>query len=1029
MKLSKKLITCLLVLFSTVFLFTTVPLATSAEAPVWSDIQVAEEYYMGDVFAVPERTLTVGGVQCTNVYSIVTTPTGNATLNKAITLSEAGKYKLAYTGVVNGRTYKTEQTIQVYAKVARLSSNNSSFWYGKNEEYSKNTSGLNVSLAFGDTLNFDTVIDLRYATKNDSIIKFFCTPEFMGQVDMEVINIVLTDIENPNNYLRIKIHDYHNGIRYPSSYALAGGEGQALKGWEESWKRLHVNNEWGTPFRHTFFGIDNDIAWYDGKVDTDPFNKDTYVDEKGVTRYYMDDTYGDIRYDAEEKAVYVKSVADSNVTKVMDLDDPEYFGTNLWGGFTSGRVKMEIYCEQYENLLANFCIFHVRGLDLSKGVSSDETPPDIKVLYPEVGTKIPTAKVGYYYPIFDTETSDNFFNSLDEKISVWYKESESAKFSVEIKDGAFKVDKEGTYIIRYKVTDGYGNISIEEVEVEATTTVPGITLTLGSGAQTNINTGSHIDTVNATYSGGTGNLVLTYSYTFNDGERVPITKKGFTTDKAGTYKVYYTVTDYIGQTAEDFITVTVTDSDKPVFGQPPVLEKTYISGSRYYLDDYYATVYSNGTMEQVLTTVTVTDSTGTRTVGAEGFVPTVANSGDNITLTYTATHGGNTETKVMTVPVIIAVNGSIDVGNYFITDGVTLTKESDYTTVTPTSENGGFTFIRAMSVETITMAIDTFAANSSMSGIRFILEDSKDNDISVTVDVLNRGDTTAYRIGDRVYNFTPQTGFNKSSTFTIKAIQDEILLNDIPLSVKTSDSGKPFKGFTSGYAYLSFEFIGASTDGTALVHLTNICGQPITSGKRDKVAPRIFITEDLNYTVDKGAYVNVPKAISDDVLCPNVEFTVSVKNSSGAYLSDIHGVTLNAVPAGVNYTFQVTAYGQYSIIFNYKDSNNQSGSTPISVNVEDSEPPSINFTDVFKETIKKGEVIIIPDFTVSDNKTAASNITKALYIRTSDGLLVTLSGTSNSLKTKNTGVYQILISVGDESGNILLYRKNITVTN
>ena len=1018
MKLSKKFITCLLVLFSTVLLFTTVPLATSAEAPVWSDIQVAEEYSMGDVLTVPDRTLTVGGVQCANVYSIVTTPSGNATLNKAVTLSEAGKYKLAYTGVVNGRTYKTEQSIQVYAKVARLSSDNSSSWYGKNEEYSKNTSGLNVSLAFGDTLTFDTVIDLRYATKNDSIIKFFCTPEFRKQVDMEVINIVLTDIENPNNYLRIKIHDYHNGILYPSSYALAGGEGQALKGWEEGWQRLHVNNEWGTPFRHTFFGWDREIAW-----DTD--NKDIFNKDD-----YMDDTYADIRYDAEEKAVYVKSVAESTVTKVMDLDDPNYFGTNLWGGFTSGRVKMEIYCEQYENLLANFCIFYVKDTpNLAENKSSDTLPPDVNILYPEVGTKIPTAKVGYYYPIFGTETSDNFFNSLDEKISVWYKESESAKFSVEVKDGAFKVDKAGTYIIRYKVTDGYGNVTIKEVEVEATTTVPPISLTLGSGGQTDINTGSHVNIVNATYSGGTGNLVLTYSYTFNDGERIPITKKGFTTDKAGTYKVYYTVTDYVGQIAEDSITVNVTDSDKPVFGQPPIVEKTFVSGSRYYLDDYYATVYDNGSMEQVLTTVTVTDSNGIRAVGADGFVPVVANSGDTVKLTYTATYNGKTNSTEVVVPAIIAVNGSIDIKNYFITHGVTMTKADNYTVITPTEETGGFTFIRAMSVETVTMAIDTFAAYSNLSGIRFVIEDSKDSDISVTVDVLNKGSVTAYRIGDRVYNFTPQTGFHQSSTFTIKVIRDEVFLNDIPLSVKNSDSGKPFRGFTSGYAYVSFEYIGASTDGTALVNLTNICGQPITSAKRDKVIPRIFITEDLNYTVDKGAYVNVPKAVVDDVICPNVEFTVSVKNSSGAYLTDIHGVSLNAVPAGGNYTFQVTDYGQYSIIFNYKDSNNQSGSTPISVNVEDSEPPTINFTDVFKETIKKGDVIIIPDFTVSDNKTAASNITKALYIRTSDGLLVTLSGNSNSLKTKNTGVYQILISVGDESGNILLYRKNITVTN
>ena len=204
MRLSKKIFTCLLVLFSSVLLLSTVGVMTktssvSADSVIWSDIQVEDQYYLGDGFAVPARTLTVNGTPCAKVYSIITSPSGNATLKDSIIFSEAGKYKLAYTGVVNNKTYKTEQTIQVFAKVAKVSSENSNFWYGKNEEYSKNTSGLNVTLSYGDTLYFESTMDLRNVTKYDSLVKIFFTPEIRRQLDMEVLNIVFTDIEDPNN--------------------------------------------------------------------------------------------------------------------------------------------------------------------------------------------------------------------------------------------------------------------------------------------------------------------------------------------------------------------------------------------------------------------------------------------------------------------------------------------------------------------------------------------------------------------------------------------------------------------------------------------------------------------------------------------------------------------------------------------------------------------------------------------------------------------------------------------------------------
>lgn len=82
----------------------------------------------------------------------------------------------------------------------------------------------------------------------------------------------------------------------------------------------------------------------------------------------------------------------------------------------------------------------------------------------------------------------------------------------------------------------------------------------------------------------------------------------------------------------------------------------------------------------------------------------------------------------------------------------------------------------------------------------------------------------------------------------------------------------------------------------------------------------------------------------------------------------------------------------------------------------------------FAESVKIGDVIVIPDFTVTDNVTAAEELRIAKYVLTADGRLIELTGTSNAFRPAMAGEYEVRIIAVDAAGNIAMVRQIVTVT-
>ena len=961
---------------------------TPASAAEWNDIALQAEYSYGEKLNVPARTLSAGG-QTAKASSVLSYPDGSSTLKTETTLDMTGVYTLAYTAEIGGRIYKTEESFRVYDDMARVGEG-SCVSYGRHPLSSRD--GLSVSLAQGDTLRFSPLIDLNASTKDDPIVEMFVTPKKQGTLDFEKIVFTLTDAENPDCFLKISGRQSSDGIRYPYTYFLAGGNGQPMEGWEQSHNKLHVDNEWGSPAEHSFYG---------------------YYPERPSAS--LDETRISIRYDAETRSVY----AGNNF--VIDLDSSKYY-TKLWDGFTSGKVRLSVSADVYSAATADFVVTYVKDVDLAAEKLVDSAAPEISLNMPY--ETAPVAKVGLTYPVPAASAKDEYSGDCEVEVGVWYDFSSENALTVPIEDGKFKAEREGKYAVVYKSCDRQGNEAKRIVWVDAKKDVPAVSLDVPeAGRVTEASAGEFVPLAEATATGGSGDVKI-YVRAIFDSEEIFVEKEGFRPQEAGTYTIEYSAVDYIGQTAKKSYTLTVKNGNVPIFAEAPVLPLYYISGSEYAAPKVYAYDYSSGTPEKVEAKLTVTDANGTREAG-ERFTPAVLKSGDEVTLVFRA---GKAE-LVKKIKAIRPYEADgermrLKLENYLVSDDASYAKYDDCIRVSAGSADTSWTFAHELLAEGFSMELRSLPDKAFFDGLKIVLADSGDPSVSITIELLYTGKKTQARIGGTTMDLESSVHVSAANkNFEIGYGAGRVKIGTASIAV--AENG--FTDFPSGFAYLSVAFTGAREG--AAYEITNINDQPVSNTSTDRIKPKIVLFGSYGGTAAVGSPVTVPKGLAGDVLDPEVTFSVSVTDPAGKAVTSSDGILLENVSPDREYVFTAEEYGQYQINYTAEDTFNAKPYTfGYAVTVEDREPPAVEFKSEFPAEIRKGEVIVIPDFTVSDNVTATENLVVNKYILTSGGVLVPLSSDSNSFRPTKEGVYQIRIVVTDEAGNVTLIRRNVTVT-
>lgn len=965
----------------------------SAEG-VWEESGLKGEYSLNETLSVPERCFVIAG-QNIKAETTVRFPDGNSTKNQTIPLNVTGVYTVFYTAVYDGKIYSRTETFRVNEGLYSFSSEKSSAAYGK-YQYAQNKSGLLVRLAEGDVMRFNTPIDVENTTLSDILVEVFATPDNKGASDFEQFEFTFTDVANPDIYLTITALQSAENIGYPLTYCLAGGNGQPLEGIEHSKNTVHINNEWGTVGVHSF-----SLA-YNGRYDI-PEYTDNYPDNYTLR----------FSYDAEENATYV------NGAFMIKFDSPEYYDT-LWNGFQSGKVFLSIKAGNYNSQTANFCIVDVKGMDLTAASSVDTDPPVI-VVDNEYET-MPAAVCGGSYPVPKANANDLYCGAAELKTAVFFNYDSSNYINVNIEDGRFETAREGDYAIVYEATDRFGNKSKTVLYVKCISDLPMPEISVPD-FETELFAGEFLKIPEYTAKSYSGTADVKIVLSVGGGE-IDVSEQVLIESFEET-KLIFRVTDYIGRTSEKSFEIQVKANPLPVFVDEIELPDVFVSGSEYIFPQYYANDYSGENMVRKETYAEITDSDGTTLVHAgDIFTPTVEKNGETVKVVLKCDEA-SFELNIPAIVPFVEEDGRprLHLENYLLQNGVVYEKFTDHIVVTANANDGNWKFAKEILAQNASVKFAGIADKNDFGGLLIDFMDYQNPNYKLSVFVSESAERLTAQSGDSFVAL--DYGFTSEREITVGYLDGKIVVNALRMQ-----PSEDFNGFPSGKVVVGISFVNAEV-GAAAYKLISVGGQTMSNATTDRTAPTIAISGSYGGSYGMNEVVVIPAAAAEDVLDPNIVFTLKVFTPDNEIARDVNGIALNDVDPAKEYKIKLETFGQYLVRYTASDTFNQRTNTinfDYALNVIDGEPPQIEFKAAFSEKAKVGDVLIIPDFEVSDNCSAVENIIVAKYVYTPSGRLISLKGNSNSLKCTEEGIYEFRILVIDEAGNMDLICRKIAVS-
>lgn len=965
------------------FAFNFAPLGVSAAELCVEDLR--EEYFVGESFVVPSASFKLSETESIPARFTVRTPSGKYLQSERFSLDSYGTYTVTYTAKKNNDRYSKEISFNVVKPLFSLDGYGS-VEYGVHE-YLKNESGeaadgyegLMVGLGEGVTLKYNRKIDLTKLTKADSLITFNVTPSTIGYWEAQTINVKLTDENDPNKFIVLVTDCY--GAK-SSSYAWAGLNETTT---------MYVGNT----FYNAAAGVHNGLA-------TD-LSFCGMPSGEGVS--IADNTLS-FNYDYLNKQIWFKS--GGKYTNLVDLGSFE----DVFDGFSTGRVLLEVYTTKSRSDKFNFVIRSVADHDISEAKLYDDVAPEITVDYGKYDkNSYPSGAVNCGYPIFSASAYDLVDGDVLPEVYVYYNYYSNDKISVKIENGAFVPDKSGVYTICYVAKDKYGNEAIERIDVEVGAAEPiKLAVSAPDGSYT---VGDEFVLPEATVSGGHGAVDVNASAWHGESE-VAITNGKLRFLDSGTFTIKYAATDYVGQSAVKTIEITVADAQKPIFitDADSIIEKVFIVGNKYTLPEVSAIVKSASGYSEVKATVSADNG------AVSGGVYEPADEGE-AKITYTATSNGVSNTLVIEREVYSLKNsdGLLDLKKLFLVDSaVTSSYDSDGNAKYSATSDGSVMFANKLLSESFSV---TFGfEKSGLSALELVITDAYDPSVKLNLlltktrgaGVLSVNGGEGHAVGGR---FT----VGDETIISYKNSQRKLSVNSFEFDVS-----ELFDGFVSDYAYLSINMIGV-TGGADLI-IKKVCNQLLNSEIAiDMIAPVVAVVGDYGGSFERGSVYNVAKVLSCDMISGEVaEFTMSIKHSSGNYVS-VDGTEIKNVSAR-ELSFTLADYGSYSISFNSKDARGIKASFTYVVHVLDDEAPTVKLTGSYAKSGSVGSTITVANAVLSDNVDSAEDISLSVFVKSPSGVMSMIDKT---FKAEQKGTYTVYYYATDAFGNLSISQYEIEI--
>lgn len=935
---------------------------------------VEKEYKINTIFILP--TYEKDGV----TYDVtIEFPSGNTFYQKEVLLSEVGVYTLHFVGEKDGEFLSEDISFLVRSPFANFSGPKSFAKYEQSDR-TYNQEGLFVSLKEGEKLTFNETISLNKST----FIELFAAPTIAGNADFTELYVDLTDVNDPENVLSVRLKGSTEGISNPVTYVSAKGRNQVYAGYEQKFNKVHINNDFGCPVVHSFYADYKQASWSQSVV-------------PGKAKISLS-------YDDEEKTLK------SNSLLVCDFDDSKFF-SSLWDGFSDKEVTVTLHAKSYLATEANFVITSLLGKDLTKETIIDNTPPEITLDFPYVTA--PKAKVGSTYPVFKGTAIDKEDGECKLTTKVYYGNNDKYQTIVPIVDNRFNIDYEGLYTIVYESKDRSGNVASKKVLV-STDDVKEITVLPKGELKKEGKLGEIYNFPELEFTGGTGQIKGNFKV-YKDEKLYASEATSFIPKELGTYKITYLAKDVIGQEKEYSYSFEATANDGAVLYNDITFPKYYISGSLYYLPEANCVDYSSGKGEEVLMDVTIDNGIFSYdTKSGSPFIPKIESSQEDLIITYKYKNV-SFEKKVKTIRPTVFKGGleRFDIANYLIKDNFSLdVGDTEIICYVNQKGNASLAFVNSILAENSSIQFATYAEKANYQGLAITFKDSLNENEAVTITIQeNALGNLDFKIDNRSY--PTAYSFKSNDNLTFSYSNNYFSFNGAGILAKKYDNGSTFEGFSSKKVYLEATLLKAKTN--SAIKLTKIDNQSMAYSSSDYAEPRILIHGDYGGIKNFNDIVYINKVEASDVLDPNCSISVAVTKPDQSYAYDTNGMLLKDVPANQEYSLKLEEFGQYIVSYTATDSSDNKANFFFAYNVEDVTAPTIELLSEVPSEIKVGEYFKVPSFKVTDEK--EEDVIVSIFIETSNGEIIYL-GTHNAFKPKNEGNYKMRIRAMDKAGNV-----------
>jgi len=954
--------------------------------------ELKEEYDYCDVLLVPQYSFNFDGTSVSSTGTVVF-PDGSSYNSSKVELNQYGYYTIKYTAGHNGKYASHEEHFIVRKNLFRVDDLDNSFVI-KNEVPSyaaayTSADGVYVGLAKGDTLTVEQEINVKELTSLDDVVKGFITPKEQGVFDFSQITFYLTDITDPDLYIKWQLSGYANydSVWAGISYYQAGASGQVSCGYDYDSHKVNSNGIFGTKVTFPFNAKVHNGAAYKSKL-VDP------------SSYQFN-----IAFDYENKISYGHNL------KIADLDSASYF-TKFFEGFKSDKVKLSIKCSSYTDSIARFCLTSVLGVDLSQNKVIDDVAPEITV--DNDYDVMPEGSVNVAYPIPSASAYDMGTGETSVITEVYYNYNNNSPIRIPTDGLRFTPTRNGYYTIVYTSKDIYNNIATKELWVHVGDDISSISARIDPSLVSACKVGEIIDVPDLlNLSGGSGNLKVNVSASKN-GEEVEIKNNKFQPLSIGNWTIKYTITDYIGNTKIVGKSLSVADSQIPVLAEVAKVSPSYMSGASYELPVVYGYNFDGGVANKVLCDVEVIDANGTNTYNSDKFTPSVTENNTPITINFK--HRGlvlHTENPKVIMPY---VDGRLKMVNYFIGEGFNVDTSNDGIVIEQTSSTSRWEFFSPLIANNFSLTVGN-TENTDYDDIKVTIQDKHDTSKAVSIEIDNSGSKPLLKLNKKTYDFV--FDFTSEELLEFGFNGKGLVVNNVEYNLNFFDDGSEFTGFPSEFVYASVVTKGHA--GTSYF-VSQINKNVLGGSGADKTEPEFYITDAYGGKFPTGTTYKLPRVIYNDVLSPVVTAKLTVKDPNGTIVNDIDGNPIKDISPDNDMYIVLEQYGSYVISYSFDDKSdlstrNNVKSFSYKVNSADNEAPIITVTSSWTKEAKVGDTIVMPNFDVSDNVTAKEDIKVIKSVVNPMGYETLLPENSNSIVVKHSGTYTFKITAIDGDGN------------